>query len=118
MFLPNEVSGYKQSIKKKDINENINWILGIFGKILPKVSNSRLMDQVNTIANTVEQNLLIRDFVNELVPECPMSDEEITIGEEETTSGDIHQDIPIQRDLFEPIDTDSDPSSINRQQYE
>ena len=118
VFLPNEVSGYKQSIKKKDINENINWILGIFGKILPKVSNSRLMDQVNTIANTVEQNLLIRDFVNELIPECPMSDEEITIGEEDAPSGDGPQNIPIQRDLFEPLDTDPDPTSINTHQYE
>ena len=107
MFLPNEVSGYKQSIKKKDINENLNWILGIFGRILPKVANSRLMEQVNTIANTVEQNLLIKDFVNALLPECPMSDDEITIGEEEIQTDSSHQNTPIQRDLFEPLDSGS-----------
>lgn len=82
MFLPNEVNGYKQSIKKKDIIENINWILGIYGKLMPKISNSRLMDQVNTLGNSIDQNLLIVDFVNQLLPECPMSEDEITLKEE------------------------------------
>lgn len=77
VFLPNEVNGYKQAIKKKDVVENINWILGIFGTILPRVNNSRLFDQVNTIVNTVEQNQLIKDFVNALLPDCPMTEEQL-----------------------------------------
>ena len=77
-FVPNEVNGYKQSIKKKDTIETINWILSIFGKILPKVGNFRLLEQVNTIGNTVEQNQFIREFVNALFPDCPMTEEEIT----------------------------------------
>ena len=87
MFVPNEVQGYKQSVKKKDILENINWILGIFGKILPKVSNSKMMTQVSTIANTVEQNLLVKDFVDELFPECRMTEEELTVCEENGEQG-------------------------------
>ncbi len=80
-FVPNEVNGYKQSIKKKDVVDTINWILGIFGRILPKVPNSRQMAQVNTISNAVETNVLVKDFINALVPECQMTEEELTICE-------------------------------------
>ena len=83
LFLPNEVNGFKQSIKKKDVIESINWILGIFGKILPKVPNSRLMDQVNTIGNTIEQNILIKDFVNKVFPECPLILEQTSVSDEQ-----------------------------------
>ena len=99
VFVPNEVQGYKQSVKKKDILENINWILGIFGKILPKVSNSRMMTQVNTIANSVEQNLLVRDFVDELFPECRMTEEELTVCEENGEQG-ASAGAAIVEDLF------------------
>ena len=103
LFVPNEVHGYKQSIKKRDVMENVNWILGIFGKILPKVSNSRLMDQVNTIANTVEMNLLVKDFVDALLPECKMSEVELTAGEESRTQ-DTHDDADQRTDLFSTMD--------------
>ncbi len=86
MFVPNEVNGYKQALKKKDTIETINWILGIFGKIMPKVSYNRVMEQVSTISNTKEQNLLIKDFVDELLPpDCSMQEREIvqSVDEEE-----------------------------------
>ena len=106
LFVPNEVHGYKQSVKKRDIMENVNWILGIFGKILPKVSNSRLMDQVSTIANTVEMNLLVKDFIDALLPECKMTEEELTAGEEsraqETPKGAAQA-----MDLFPAMDEQS-----------
>lgn len=103
MFVPNEVNGYKQSIKKKDIIETINWILCIFGKILPKVSNSRLMDQVNTVANSVEQNLLIKDFIDALLPECPMTEDEILLSSSTT--------MVASQELQE--DTENDPIEIS-----
>lgn len=83
VFVPNEVAGYKQAIKKKDTIETIKWILGIFGKIMPKVGYSRVMEQASTIRNTVEQNLLIRDFIDTLFPDCPMQECEITQSEED-----------------------------------
>ena len=107
LFVPNEVHGYKQSLKKRDIIENVNWILGIFGKILPKVSNSRLMDQVNTISNTVEMNLLVRDFVDALLPECKMSEEELTASEESRTQ-DTSDDAAQPADLFSAMDEQSE----------
>ena len=89
VFVPYEVNGYKQAIKKKDTIETINWILGIFGKIMPKVSYSRVMEQISTIRNTVEQNILIKDFINELLPDCPMKEEELVsrMGVEESDDG-------------------------------
>ena len=94
VFVPYEVNGYKQVIKKKDTIETINWILGIFGKIMPKVGYNRVMEQVSTIKNTVEQNLLVKDFINELLPDCSMQENEIShsIGKEEDESSNISED--------------------------
>ena len=106
LFVPNEVHGYKQSVKKRDIMENVNWILGIFGKILPKVSNSRLMDQVSTIANTVEMNLLVKDFIDALLPECKMTEEELTAAEE-SRAQDTSVGAAQAMDLFPAMDEQS-----------
>lgn len=103
LFVPNEVHGYKQSIKKRDIIENVNWILGIFGKILPKISNSRLMDQVNTIANTAEMNLLVRDFVDALLPECKMGEDELTASVDSCPQGTAEGAVQAP-DLFSALD--------------
>lgn len=94
VFVPYEVNGYKQVIKKKDSIETINWILGIFGKIMPKVGYSRVMEQVSTIKNTVEQNMLVKDFINELLPDCSMQESEISnpIEEENGSTSTISED--------------------------
>ena len=94
VFVPYEVNGYKQVIKKKDTIETINWILGIFGKIMPKVGYSRVMEQVSTIKNTVEQNMLVKDFINELLPDCSMQESEISnpIEEENGSTSTISED--------------------------
>ena len=106
LFVPNEVHGYKLSVKKRDIMENVNWILGIFGKILPKVSNSRLMDQVSTIANTVEMNLLVKDFIDALLPECKMTEEELTAGED-SRAQETPEGAAQAMDLFPAMDEQS-----------
>lgn len=104
-FLPNEVNGYKQSIKKKDIVETINWMLGIFGTILPKVGNSRLFDQVDTVGNIDDQNQLIKDFVNKLLPECPMTEEQLDHGKADLSAsvgGDMSETAEPSEESFEP----------------
>ncbi len=88
VFVPYEVAGYKQVIKKKDTIETIKWILGIFGKIVPKVGYGRVMEQVSTIKNTVEQNLLIKDFINTIFPDCPMQESEVILSDVDNSTGE------------------------------
>lgn len=88
IFVPYEVAGYKQVIKKKDTIETVKWILGIFGKIVPKVGYGRVMEQVSTIKNTVEQNLLIKDFINTIFPDCTIQESEVILSDEDNSTGE------------------------------